>query len=372
MIIQSYHPLVGGAEKQVEALCPLLKKLGVEVSVITRRYQGLKPKELVSGVPVYRMPIPGPKAVKALSFTFFAIFQLARLNPHVIHAHELLSPATTALVARRLMNIPVVVKVLRGGLLGDVAKLKKRFLGLNRLNSLRDRLDQFIVISNEIEAELIEQGFPTEKLNRIPNGVDTEKFSPCKGERKAALRESLGIKPGLVTVFTGRLSAEKKVDQLIKVWPQVRDRFSEAELLIIGEGEKGPELKRLAPRGVSFLGSVADVSPYLQAADLFVLPSSTEGLSNALLEAMSTGLPVVATSVGGAPDLIDHKENGWLISPDHITELEEAIVTILGNEQLRDKLGKQARAKMVSEYDLKQVASRLKDLYISLARKGEV
>jgi glycosyltransferase involved in cell wall biosynthesis len=266
------------------------------------------------------------------------------------------------------MGIPVVVKVLRGGILGDVAKLKKRFLGYRRLKALREHLDKFIVISREIEMELIELGFPSEKLCRNPNGVDTTKFSPCIGERKAALRESLGFNSGLLTVFAGRLTAEKKVDHLVKIWPIVRAKHPQAELLIIGEGEEGPGLKRLAKEGVSFLGSVDDVSPYLQAADLFVLPSATEGLSNALLEAMSTGLPVVATAVGGAPDLINHKENGWLISPGDMVDLREAILKILGNEQFRNKLGEQAREKIVNEFDLSLVASKLRDLYISLTR----
>jgi glycosyltransferase involved in cell wall biosynthesis len=266
------------------------------------------------------------------------------------------------------MGIPVVVKVLRGGILGDVAKLKKRFLGYRRLKALREHLDRFIVISREIEMELIELGFPSEKLCRNPNGVHTDKFFPCFGERKTALREALGIKSGLVTVFAGRLSAEKKVDHLIKIWPIVREKYPQAELLIIGEGEESPSLKRLAADGVSFLGSVDDVSPYLQAADLFILPSITEGLSNALLEAMSTGLPVIATSVGGATDLINHMENGWLISPGNLSDLLEAVLDMLGNEQLRKRLGEKARERILNEFDLNLVASRLKDLYLSLAR----
>jgi len=368
MVIQSYYPLVGGAENQIKALAPLLKRLRVEVSVITRRYPGLEPFELISGVPVYRMPIPGPKPIKSLSFTLFALIRLMQLKPDVIHAHELLSPATIALAARNLIGTPVVAKVLRGGVMGDVAKLKKRFLGFRRLKVLRDNLDKVVVISTEIETELIEIGFSNEKLFHNPNGVDTSKFSPCLGENKVTLRKDLGISSEFLTVFAGRLTAEKKVDFLIEVWPLVRAEYPQAELLIIGEGEEAPSLKRIAKEGVRFLGLVDDVSPYLQAADLFVLPSVTEGLSNALLEAMSTGLPVVATSVGGALDLIDHKKNGWLISPGNKIALQNAIVNILGNEQFRNQLGKQARKKIVNEYDLGLIASRLKDLYISLAR----
>jgi len=370
MIIQSYHPLIGGAEKQIEALAPILQDLGVEVSVITRRYPGLKPVEQVFGVPVYRMPIPGPKPIKALSFILFSLFRIAREKPDVVHAHELLSPATTALVAKQLMGIPVIVKVLRGGIMGDVAKLKNRFLGLRRLKALIDRMDKFVVISREIETELTGIGVAENKLYHNPNGVDTSKFSPCVSDKKAVLRNELRIKPGPVAVFTGRLSSEKRVDHLIKIWPSVRTEYPQAQLLIVGEGEEGFRLKRLAKDGVIFVGLVDDVSPYLQAADLFVLPSATEGLSNALLEAMSTGLPVVATSIGGAQELIDHKKNGWLIPPENMTELQEAILYLFGNEQDRFRMGEQARQKIVGEFDLNLIARRLKDLYVSLARRA--
>jgi hypothetical protein len=120
MIIQAYYPHVGGAEQQLMALVPLLQARGVEINILTRRYPGLNSFEIIGGAPVHRLPIPGPKAVASTIFTLSALPLLARLRPHLIHAHELLSPTTTAVAAKRLFGIPVVAKVLRGGTLGDI------------------------------------------------------------------------------------------------------------------------------------------------------------------------------------------------------------------------------------------------------------
>jgi glycosyltransferase involved in cell wall biosynthesis len=99
---------------------------------------------------------------------------------------------------------------------------------------------------------------------------------------------------------------------------------------------------------------------------LFVLPSATEGLSNALLEAMASGLACIATRVGGATDVITHRQNGWLLQPDEPAQLQEAINTLLADVASRTRLGEQARLKMLREYALPMVADRLLLLYRSL------
>src|SRR5687768_17273455 len=158
MLIQRYHPHIGGAEQQLAALAPLLQARDIEVTVMTRRYPGLQPFETVKGVPVYRLPIPGPKPLASMAFTLFALPLLRRLRPDVIHAHELLSPTTTAVAAKRLLGIPVVAKVLRGGELGDLAKLKRKAFGQGRIRNFQKHVDAFVVISREIDAELAEIG----------------------------------------------------------------------------------------------------------------------------------------------------------------------------------------------------------------------
>ncbi|GIK57918.1 MAG: glycosyltransferase family 4 protein [Chloroflexi bacterium] len=363
MMIQAYLPLLGGAERQLAALAPLLKNQGVDVSVITRRYPGLKKFELIDGVPVYRLPVPGPKSVASLAFSLAALPLLGRLRPDVIHAHELLSPTTTAVTAKRRLGIPVVAKVLRGGALGDLAKLEHKPFGRQRMQTFKQQVDSFIVISQEIDAELAAWGVAPEKRVFIPNGVDTQRFAPMRLPEKERLRQELGLGEGETAVYAGRLVPEKCVDQLIGLWPQIREIYSRAQLLVLGTGPEEKRLKQLAGEGIHFLGNVADVAPYLQAADLFILPSATEGLSNAMLEALAAGLPVIATRVGGAPDIITHQKSGWLVAPQQPDEWLEAILTLFALAEKRRDLGSQGRQKVVASYGLAATAEKLVGLY---------
>lgn len=362
MIIQAYLPHVGGAERQLAALAPLLRERGVTVHVLTRRYEGLAAYEEIGGVPVHRLAIRGHKVVKSAMFSLGALRLLRRLRPDVIHAHELLSPTTTAVLAKRWLGVPVVAKVLRGGELGDIAKLRTRPTGMRRFDQFREQVDAFIAISKEIDAELAGLDVPLERRPFIPNGVDTARFTPVAAERKLALRGELGLPHGRVAVFTGRLSPEKRVDQLVAVWPQVREVYNDAHLLVLGTGPEEDMLRARAGEGVIFVGRQADVVPYLQAADVFVLPSATEGLSNALLEGMATGLAVMATDVGGAPDLIQQGRNGWLIRPDEPAALLEGLLALFGAEDGAE-LGRLARERVLADYGLTAVADKLRRLY---------
>jgi glycosyltransferase involved in cell wall biosynthesis len=369
MLIQKYYPHVGGAERQIQRLAPRLQTRGFEVSVITRHEPGLSRFEMIDGTPVYRLICPGPKPIAALFYIAGAFALLARLRPDLIHAHEILSPASAALLAKRFFGWPVVVKVLRGGMRGDVYKLKHRAFWKQRFQALCRGIDSFVVISHEIDQELAALGVPSTKRAFIPNGVDTETFAPPSDSQKQQLRAQLFLPAeGPLVVYLGRLTFEKRVDHLIRIWPAIRQTFPQAQLIIIGTGPEEQNLRALggSVAGVTFTGQVNDALSYLQAADLFVLPSATEGLSNSLLEAMSSGLPVVATSVGGTPDVITHGENGYLIPPDDLPALTTGLLSLLSDTALCAHLGMQGRSRIQKNFSLDAIATRLTTLYQSL------
>jgi len=371
MLSHGYYPRIGGAERQLAAVVPLLQARGVEACILTRRLPGTMRFETVNGVPVYRLPVPGPKPLASLTFTLAALALIARLDPDLIHAHELISPATTAVLAKQLFGKPVVATVHGSGLSSDVLRLKRRFLGRSRLRILRREIDAFCVISAVIDSELAAEGVSAQKRIPIPNGVDVEHFAPLAPERKAALRSRLALSVDApLVIFVGRLAPEKRVDLLIGLWDSVREAVPGARLLILGSGPEEAGLKQKASDGILFLGSQPDVTPYLQAADLFVLPSAAEGLSLALLEALACGLPVIATSVGGNPEVIRHLETGWLVPPNDPGTLAEAIVTLLEDEKLQGKLRENARAHAVRNYSLVTMADRLLDLYRQVLEGG--
>jgi glycosyltransferase involved in cell wall biosynthesis len=367
MVIQRYLPHVGGAERQLQQLAPRLKDLGFDFHVLTRHEKGLKRFEMIDGVPVYRLPASGPKAWAAATFTLAALWRLVRLRPDVIHAHEILSPASIAMISKSLLHRPVLVKILRGGVRGDIYKLKRRPFWKSHMRRLTGVVDAFIVISHEIDEELAALGVPSQKRVFLPNGVDAVRCSPVSEEQKRKLRASLSLpKQAAIVMYAGRLVPEKRVDHLLMIWKDVRSKFPLAHLLVVGGGEEQSRLEAMQVDGVQFTGQVDDAVPYLQASDLFVLPSSTEGLSNSMLEAMSCGLPVLATTVGGAPDVIEHQSNGWLIPPENVEALQKGIETLLGEQASCFSIGSNARQRILSMFSLDSIARHLAGLYQQL------
>jgi len=369
MLIQQYLPHIGGAERQIASLAPRLQQRGIDVHVITRKNANLLAYEVMDGVPVHRLPIFKSRALASLSYTLHAIKTLFRLKPDVVHAHELLSPTTTALAYRRLSGTPVIAKVLRGGELGDVEKLRRGRTGSMRVKTVSQSVDRFAVISDEIDAELADIAVSGERRIRIPNGVDTNRFTTSDVEQRTAIRARLNLANVPLVVFFGRLSSEKNLAQLIDTWPRVRSQHKDAELLIIGDGPERDQLEKKRSAGITLMPAIDNVEDYLQAADVFVLPSLTEGMSNALLEAMSSGLACIASRVGAATDLIQRDVNGLLITPGDEYELADALNRTLQSRDFRKSLGDGARSTIESQYSLDSVADKLVEQYQWLSKK---
>jgi glycosyltransferase involved in cell wall biosynthesis len=371
MLIQRYLPHVGGAERQLQQLAPRLRAQGFEIHVITRREPGLLPFEVIEDVPVYRMPSIGPKPVARVTFANAAVAELTRLRPDLVHAHEILAPASIAVRSKAINKHPVVLKLLRGGVRGDIFKLKLRPFWQTYFAKLKRSVDGFITISHEIDRELDSLNVDPQKRFFIPNGVDTSRYVPASEEHKQELRAELSLPPQAhIVVYAGRLVREKRVDYLLKIWDAIRAKYFDAHLLILGDGSEESRLKEMSAQlrqgGVQFAGRVDDAGSYFQAADIFVLPSSTEGLSNSMLEAMSCGLPVLATKVGGAPDVIEQNIHGCLIPPDDIDSLQWGLESLLADQSLRLSLGAAARKRILSDFSLDSIAGRLSALYYRL------
>lgn len=365
MVIQSFLPHVGGAERQLAAVAPLLWERGIDPVIITRRRRGWSATDRVGAggldprgpVPVLRVRVGGGEAGRSVTFTAGALAAMRRVRPAVVHAFDLRSPTTTALAARRMFGVPVVAKVLRGGVHGDLDRLRRKPLGGARLRRIIRDVEAFAVISSEIDAELEALGVPADRRVRVPNGVDVRRFHPA------------GAWPGPVAVYVGRLVPEKRVDLLVRAFAAVAADVPGARLLIAGEGPAAPELRRLAVdvSGVELLGPVTDVAGLLRVASVFVLPSDTEGLSNALLEAMASGLAVVATRVGGTPDVVTDGVEGLLVPPGDVGALSRALCRLLGDGTSARRMGAAARDRVAATLSLEVTADRLAALYRRLA-----
>lgn len=375
MIISSYHPIVGGAEKQVAQLAGLMTGQGHEVYILTRRYPGLAAAETIDGVKVRRIAMRKP--VKGVGFILGAARMVRELNPDVIHCHSLFSPALAGALGKRWTNAPLLAKPMCGG---EATSIASKPLGRQRLAYMARAVDRFPMVSREIETELTELGVPAEKLRYIPNGVDGARFCPARTPvERDKLRLSLGLPAGPLFLFAGRLAAQKRLPLLLEAWSDVRESIPQATLAIaganrasgsgyhatFGEGDEIPAALLEQP-GVRMLGHVADMPNLLRAVDVFVLPSAREGLSNALLEACASGLACITARTGGAMDFMRDGENGLLFEVDDRQALATALAQLATDAERRARLGEAALRTVAESYDIRQTATSLLAQYVEL------
>ncbi|WEK51583.1 MAG: glycosyltransferase family 4 protein [Candidatus Kaistia colombiensis] len=367
MIIQRYLPFTGGAEHQLAAVVCRLPQYGIEPCVITRRYDESLMSEVIDGVQVWRIPTPPTRVMASAGFTAGALRRLRSFRPDVVHAHELLSPTTTALAWKAISPTPIIAKILRGGEIGDIGMLSRNTLGRLRLTAIQRHVDVFAVISSEIDLELARLNVPAGRRLFLPNGVNVDRFKPATPAEKQKIRSGLGLPDGPIAVFAGRLEPEKRVDRLADLWPRIRASVPGAILIIAGSGALAARLCGRELDGVLPVGKQADMAPWYRAADAFILPSAAEGLSNALLEAMASGLVCVATAVGGAVDLLGTGEAGLLARPGDDLHLEELTIRALLGDGTAS-LAAAARWIVETNYSLDATVARMASSYRSMTR----
>jgi len=363
MVVQVFRPVLGGAQKQVERLAPALAQRGVDVHVVTRRRPGTPRRERAPGLTIHRTPGPARGAAGSIAYTALGAVTTAALRPDVIHVHDVLSPGTIGLVARLPRRTPVVAKILSTGRGGDLDRLGLKPLGARRMAWMARRFSAFVCLSGDVEAELLAHGVPAEKLRRIPNAVDADRFRPATVERRAAARARLGLASGEpVAIFCGRLYDSKRLDVLLAAAAEAPVR-----VLIAGEGPAEERLRAMAGElgladRVRFLAPVDDVGFLHDAADIYVSASEAEGMSGSVLEAMASGLAVVAAPASGMPELLGGG-TGVLLGSHDPAEMAAALRRLTADEAERGRLGAGARTRVQQTLTPAAVADMLVALY---------
>jgi glycosyltransferase involved in cell wall biosynthesis len=200
--------------------------------------------------------------------------------------------------------------------------------------------------------------------------VDLEVYRPAGPAEKAALRAGLGLPGGLLFVFVGRLSREKRLEPFLKAFEAALRGGTAASLAIAGAGPEEAALRRAAEglRGrVVFLPPTPDIAPVFRAADVFVLPSESEGLSNSLLEAMASGLAVLASRVGGTREAVEEERTGVLFEPGDAAELRMQLSRLMRDGRLVERLGRAAR-EAAAGYSIEAAADRYRRIYFSAGK----
>ncbi len=385
MVISQFHPIIGGTERQAHLLAYKLIEKGVQVQVVTGWWKwGTPRREMINGVPVFRnfscwgmFGIKGIRTLGGLIYMFsLGLYLFIHQREYdIIHVHQALYPAFVSLfVGKQILGKPVLVKTASSGGTSDIKGLKRFPFGSFQLKYLLKEMDRLVAVSKMSGKDFIECGYPESRIVFIPNGVEV----PPEGALKSRLTN---------VITTTRFSKEKGVDILLKAWDSIVQKEKNLKLTIVGDGPIKFEMEKMTrsleiSESVEFTGMTDNVAKYLCHAGLFVLPSRSEGMPNALLEAMSYGIPCIATNVGGNGELLggEDKEirlgeyviakNGLLVNPDDVKGLSEAILYLLRHRDEREEMGKRGRAFIKENYSIDSIADRYIFLYQSILKKS--
>lgn len=356
-------------------------KLGNNVHVIALKDKGSKSCETVKGVRVHRVRTP---------YNLTALAQIRKIDRgekvDVVHAH-----ATTGIsysLFHKFKRDTLFVVHVHGISIPGMSYaystftsyLKASFwhhIGLIRQKIMWKQADVLIAVSKDLKANLVKvYDFPDEKVRVVYNGVDVNLFKPIKCENQ--VKSELGIKDKKLVLFVGSFRPVKGIHHLIDSIPEVVKKVKDCHFLLIGGIPQWvryaqtylEELKRKVVeyslrKHVRFMDALPHrmLPYYYSAADVFVLSSVYDPLPKVVLEAMACGTPVVASRVGGVPEMLNHGVEGLIVPPENPSALAEALTTILSDEKLARDMGRQGREKILSRFTWRHTALNLDKVY---------
>ncbi len=345
----------GGAERQLYYLLKCLKTAGSEVSLLCLT-QGEHWEEPVQelGIKVEWVGQSSSRLARLAKM----VTAVRRLKPQVIQSQHFYTNLYSALSA--CFSGGVSIGAIRSNGFSELAS-NGRFFG-----PLHLRLPKMLAANSQAAIQtLIKMRVSKDKLFYLPNVIDTKWFSPGE-ERKNGPQVILGV---------GRLVQLKRFDRFLHILAEMRQTFgSQVKGVIAGDGPARPKLEALAqelgliPEGVEFAGSVLDIRPYFQTADILLVTSEYEGTPNVVMEAMACGVPVVATNVGGSSGLIQNGITGFLFEPDHRASPMSALKRLVSDRQLGDRIAQKARQFIERDFSLDRLPQVLAEFYTMAAR----
>ena len=380
MVARLFYPWIGGAERQAHKLAQAMVEKQTPVEIVTGWwFRGTPQREILEGIPVFRnqtlwefFGIRGLRKFGGYLYILSLIWYLWRRRDEydVIHVHGLNYHTFAAVLAGRWFKRKVICKLANSGEGSDILKMRRnKQLALSRyMLATALECDRFVALNKTVVQELTAVHVPAQHIVELPNGVETDFISP---------KATYELHEPACLVFVGRLHPQKGLDTLLHAFKQLCRLYGgKLKLQLLGEGRLHEELVLLCEQleiadNVYFMGQTDQVMSYLQQADIFVLSSRAEGISNALLEAMAVGLPAVVSQIPGNVDVIEHEKNGLLFTVDDPHSLAESLLTVLTQADLRERLGRQARQRVVDHFSLTYVADRYIALYQTLLADGK-
>ncbi len=238
--------------------------------------------------------------------------------------------------------------------------------------------DAVIAISPAVKAHLQQDlGVTDNKIFFILNGIDLKRFSLCALHKKKELRNKYNLsEEDIIIGIIARLSSVKGHDILIHAMGEVCKRFPHVRLFIAGEGKTKSTLRQLAKEHriidkIIFYPNVSDTTEILSLIDIFVMPSRSEGLGLAVMEAQAAGLPVIVSKIGGLPYVVQHNKTGLLVESENIKQLSNAIIALIQDRQLANRLGTMAREYAFNNYSAEGMAEETMKVYKKFINKDK-
>lgn len=342
-----------------------LAKIGHEVHVITRHSLGLQFNEIKDGFYIHRIKLLNIRFLGIVLYFISLLKLIKKIRPQIIHAQMLVENGWFAGVIKKLQNIPYI-NYLRGSDIYESSHLYKKTVA----KFVFKNANSIIAQTNDMKLEI--QKVSNRDVFVIPNGSEPEKFV---GLRKKNCRKELGIKNNeKIILFIGRLIVIKCVDDLINAAKEVVLKEKDVRLYIVGEGNEKEKLIKLVKNEsledcVKFMGKVPNeiIPKYIIASDIFALVSYTEGYPMVFSEVLPSGLPIVTSNVRGIPEIIENGRNGLVVEPHNIHQIAKAILLLLKDEQLRQKIYKNNIEKgKVNSWE--NVIKRLEKVYMEVLK----
>jgi glycosyltransferase involved in cell wall biosynthesis len=362
------QPTWRGGEQQTLYLLQGLRRRGYPVALFSApgtplferaRAEGFDPRPLS-----IRSEADAPAVIRLAR-------ELKRLRPAVLHMHT--SHAHTigvcaAALARRGIKRIVSRRV-------DFSIYRHSFLGLNRLKYAYG-VDRYLAVSNLVRDVLIDDGIRAERVCVVHSGVDPDRFRDSRAVHREDLLREWGLPPGTPIVGgVGALVSHKGFEHLVDAAALVLGR-RDAVFVIAGEGDLLESLsRRVAEKGIEgkvrFLGFQSDVGGILGTFDVFAFPSIKEGLGTSVLDAFLLERPVVASRVGGIPEMVRHGENGLLVEPGDAAALGAAIEELLAHPDEGCRMGAAGRRTALESFSVDSMVEKTLDAYHDVLKNGD-
>lgn len=382
LIVTDFDSVNGGVQNISRNLLNEFNRRGVKTFVCCRNYHNRPRKESINETIVYRSPTfqVFSAVLNSLSFLTNSLWLLWRNRKEfeVIHCQQIFAPAMIGALAKIFLRKPFIVGVHSTGSWGEINQLKTSPLRFLRLGLLK-KADFIAVLNQDMQDELENIGVENQRIRFIPNGTRIPDEAAFSLDVRKNYRAKLKLPYKKIAVFTGRLSAEKGLDVLIKAWRKIYAENPQAHLLIIGKGGGVPDVEAETKQmcrelnleeTVHFLGFQPNPFDYLLASDVFVLPTQTEGMSVSIIEAMAAGTAIVTTNIPPNLFLCENNENALLVNSDDDTAFAGCVGKIFESPELSEQLGRSAREKAIKDLSIEVMGDRYLALYSEIIQNN--